>query len=410
MSDISTQAYGLEGLRVCVGAESVKRIESYNVPVLKPGVPLIASLYDLALLTDTSPQTLSYFMVNSNRHYKTFYIDKDTKKICFSKLPGREYRELNNPIPALKKVQKILKTAIFDKLPIHSANYAYVVGRSPIDACRQHCGNRSILKLDMKNFFPSHTYRYVLKAIKEVTGYSDQIAKYLALLTLKSGVLPQGAPTSPILSIVLNYKKDDSLATLAESCGLVYTRYADDLHFSGDSLDDPNVRRKFVEGVKTRVCPFKLNEDKEKYMTFSNKPFLVHYKISPYTKVDVDFLNSRNICWDVAEGALIIKPYALLNPDDHSVLSATYKERLSELTVPSQYVPRILGMNILDVPSFSTKQYNKLRVQAMYYAKGTHNNPNAFKGKLSYLKQVDLAKYDKLMVVINKFKKEGKLV
>ena len=87
----------------------------------------------------------------------------------------------------------------------------------------------------MKDFFPSITINRIIYVFKSL-GYTNKVAFYLASLCSYEGTLPQGAPTSPYLSNIIAKKLDKRLIGLSKRYDLRYTRYADDLTFSGDSI------------------------------------------------------------------------------------------------------------------------------------------------------------------------------
>jgi hypothetical protein len=89
--------------------------------------------------------------------------------------------------------------------------------------------------MDLADFFPSITLRRVISVFRRF-GYPPNVAFYLARLCCLNDRLPQGAATSPTLSNIISFRLDARLAGLAKVCGLVYTRYADDLTFSGNSI------------------------------------------------------------------------------------------------------------------------------------------------------------------------------
>jgi retron-type reverse transcriptase len=95
-------------------------------------------------------------------------------------------------------------------------------------------------------------------------GYSREVANLLTSLVTLDGSLPQGAPTSPDLANVAAYRLDVRLSAFAERHGLVYTRYADDLTFSGEQLRAPRVTRAIEHIV--RAERFSPNDDKRRYV------------------------------------------------------------------------------------------------------------------------------------------------
>lgn len=151
-------------------------------------------------------------------------------------------RKIAAPRTPLRKVQRAILDQILAKLPLHDAAHGFVPTRSTVTNAAPHVGAAIVLKLDLKDFFPTVHYRRV-KGLFQYLGYNDEVASTLAGLTtyrpkLESGhvvwpgVLPQGAPTSPAIANLVSRRLDARLGKLAEKYGAAYTRYADDLTFS----------------------------------------------------------------------------------------------------------------------------------------------------------------------------------
>ena len=151
-------------------------------------------------------------------------------------------RRIAAPRKKLRTVQRTLLDQILAKIPMHDACHGFVAGRSTVTNARPHVGAAIVVKLDLKDFFPTVHYRRV-RGLFQYLGYSADVANTLAGLTtyrpkladgtvLWPGVLPQGAPTSPALANLACRRLDRRLGKLAEKYGATYTRYADDLTFS----------------------------------------------------------------------------------------------------------------------------------------------------------------------------------
>jgi hypothetical protein len=151
-------------------------------------------------------------------------------------------RRIAAPRAPLRRVQRVLLEQILDRVPVHDACHGFVAGRSTVTNARPHERAAVVLKLDLKDFFPTVHYRRV-KGLFEQLGYGAEVAATLAGLTTHRpklpggevvwpGMLPQGAPTSPALANLACRRLDRRLDRLAAKCGAVYTRYADDLTFS----------------------------------------------------------------------------------------------------------------------------------------------------------------------------------
>jgi len=164
---------------------------------------------------------------------------------------GGGSRLLHSPNPELKSVQRRLLRRVFGRLKIHPAAKGFRRGESIATHARLHVGQAVVVRMDIQNFFPSTRGPRLEKWFRGI-GWNRTATRLLQRLTLRwsgqSYCLPQGAPTSPILSNLVNFRMDARLAGLARRSGARYSRYADDLIFSF-AVDD----RRFIRGVIRRV-------------------------------------------------------------------------------------------------------------------------------------------------------------
>ena len=199
------------------------------------GLPRLANVDAVATLVGLTPDDLVPLMrpgVEAGSGYVEFEIPKakgGTRKIAAPRKP-------------LRTVQRTILDQILGKIPMHDACHGFVAGRSTVTNATPHAGAQLVVKLDLKDFFPTVHYRRV-RGLFQSLGYNADVANTLAGLTtyrpklpdgtvLWPGVLPQGAPTSPALANLACRRLDRRLGKLAEKYGATYTRYADDLTFS----------------------------------------------------------------------------------------------------------------------------------------------------------------------------------
>lgn len=182
------------------------------------------------------------------RHYRSHWIGTSTGGI----------RLIEAPKPRLAEAQRRLSRHL--RLPVHDAAHGFRSGHSPLTYARPHAGKALVVRMDLEGFFATVTGLRV-RTLLRTAGYPPQVAAILAgLLTtrapldvlhgaphgtgdpgvrrrllarLKDQHLPQGAPSSPGLANAIAHRLDCRLAGLARSLGADYTRYADDLAFSG---------------------------------------------------------------------------------------------------------------------------------------------------------------------------------
>jgi len=176
-------------------------------------------------------------------------------------------RILSIPSDSLKILQKHLANGLEAELgqKIHKTANAYVKGRNTVTNAIPHLGCAVLIKLDIKDFFPSVTREMIEPIISDFAFKEPRTIERLLDICVTDKGLPQGAPTSPILSNLVLRKFDIAAYRFAKLKGVIYTRYADDLTFSLKE-DDPDAVRKIVGGVRSMLDEqgFELNEKAHK--------------------------------------------------------------------------------------------------------------------------------------------------
>jgi RNA-directed DNA polymerase len=147
-------------------------------------------------------------------------------------------RRIVEPGPTLKIVQRKLLELYLSKPKPHPATLGFRRKKSIADHAWTHAGASIIITADIEDFFPN-TLRRRVKGWWRQQGYSTLEVRLLTSLTTYRGCLPQGAPTSPMLSNLVNYEMDAALERCVRQSGGKYTRYADDLVFSWPEGNEP---------------------------------------------------------------------------------------------------------------------------------------------------------------------------
>jgi len=147
---------------------------------------------------------------------------------------GKEPRILSVPHPYLKNIQRRILNRILTKTECHNAAHGFMKHRSIFTTLESHTGKRVVVVIDIRNFFDTISAKRVCGMFKSL-GFSPQESAVLAKLCCYKNKLPQGAPTSPMIGNIICRKLDSRLSGLANKKGCSYTRYADDLIFSGES-------------------------------------------------------------------------------------------------------------------------------------------------------------------------------
>ena len=241
-------------------------------PPLTWQVPALPTPAALASWLGLQPAQLNWFAdchgheaavrAGSLRHYTYRWLAKRSG-----------WRLLEAPKARLKALQRRLLHELLEHIPAHDAVHGYRPGRSIATFAAPHCGCPIVLRFDLRHFFPSVRSSRV-HAVFATAGYPREVARLLTGLCTNSvpddvwlaagqaqsesvswrdrkryraSHLPQGAPTSPALANLCAYRLDCRLQGLAQAVGGRYTRYADDLAFSGDRDLERSARRFQVE-------------------------------------------------------------------------------------------------------------------------------------------------------------------
>ena len=169
-------------------------------------------------------KTLYGLSNNLEKHYHNVYIPKSD---------GTK-RKLSVPDLILKNVQRSIADNILAYYPISKYATAYKVGSSVQRNARPHVNKSKILKLDIEGFFDNIIYSRVKDVVFREDKFSEPIRILLTMLCYYKESLPQGAPTSPAITNIIMYDFDEKIGAFCHKNGISYTRYCDDMTFSGD--------------------------------------------------------------------------------------------------------------------------------------------------------------------------------
>jgi len=233
--------------------DNILRCLEYAKPLVENDFPVIFNTTNLCALVGYNKDYIKGAAIDPKFYYRSFKIKKSDNK----------FRFINEPLPSLKEIQLWILENILYRIKVSKFAKAYVRKRNIIDNVKYHIDKEKILSLDIKDFFPS-LKRKTIEQIFYSLGYSSNISNLLSKLCCLHDSLPQGAPTSPCLSNIAMIEIDAYIANYCLERNVRYTRYADDLTFSG-SFDDVDLKN-FVMKQLTRLNMF-LNEDKTRVMS-----------------------------------------------------------------------------------------------------------------------------------------------
>lgn len=200
----------------------IKACTDYSTRLLENKMPVIFDTIHLSLLIGMEGKLLSKHLISEDYYYK--------EKILSKKNGG--IRNIYMPSVSMKYIQRWILDNILYRIPVSSATNGFCKERSIVSNAKAHVNADCIINIDLKDFFPTIEFNRVFK-IFNYYGYTREVSFVLAKLCTYQGRLPQGSPASPYISNVVCLKMDKRLKLLASKYGANYTRYADDLTFSG---------------------------------------------------------------------------------------------------------------------------------------------------------------------------------
>jgi RNA-directed DNA polymerase len=236
-----------------------------------------------------------------NLLYKSFRIPKKSGGL----------RRIDAPVDELKEALTELKQIIETYMPCyyHTNAFAYIGGRSTIDAVRKHQKNESkwFAKFDMSNFFGSTTLDFVMSMMRKIMpfakvceypGGDEELMKALEL-GFYNGGLPQGTPLSPTLTNVMMVPIDYELSNDFldfEGNRLVYTRYADDFLVSSEyDFSFKEVEKHMQETLGLFCTPFRFNERKTRYGSIAGSNWNLGLMLNKDNEITIGHKNKKRL-------------------------------------------------------------------------------------------------------------------
>lgn len=201
----------------------------------------IQTLEELADILKCKLNTLRYYCTyrQSYKCYHTFPVKKKSGGV----------RYIEAPQVQLKYIQKRLCGILNDIYEPKKAAMGFVEKRSVVTNAAIHTNKNVVLNIDLKNFFDTIHFGRVLGVFKKPPfNFNDAIALSIAQLVCHKGKLPQGAPTSPVISNYVCRTLDNNLTCLARKYKILYTRYCDDITLSTKAKELPQSIVSIVDG------------------------------------------------------------------------------------------------------------------------------------------------------------------
>lgn len=292
--------------------EYIEECLSYASRIIDNNLPVIFDFKHLSLLLGLEATELTYYLyVEDDLFYTRFEIPKKNGK----------KRIINVPSERLMEIQRWILDNILTPMDsdLSESCCGFRKGTSIKTNAQIHCNKDCVLNLDLKDFFPSVNIDRVFYIFYN-KGYTKKVSYYLAKLVTKNGVLPQGAPTSPMISNLAAIMMDKRLKGLSEAYHADYSRYADDLTFSGAS----NITN-MIPIIEKIVCDegFTVNEKKTHYAYNYQRQEVTGLVVNKNVGIKKEYINN------IRKELYYCKKYGVNNHLDYiSMHKSFYKEHL----------------------------------------------------------------------------------
>lgn len=221
---------------------------------------------------------------------KTLYavsndLSKHYRKVSLPKKSGG-IRNLSVPDEILKSIQKRITEVLLVHMPVSGYATAYRFGGSTLRNAKHHVGKQVVMKLDILHFFDSIRYSTVKDNVFSADVYAEPLRILLTMLCYHKDALPQGAPSSPAITNIILYGFDELVGQWCRERGIAYTRYCDDMTFSGDF--NPTDVLQFVR-PELKKRGFLLNEQKTRIQRFGQQQSVTGIVVNEKASIPAEY-------------------------------------------------------------------------------------------------------------------------
>lgn len=200
--------------------------------------------------------------------------------------PGGGVRRLTVPDQALKRVQRSIARNLLAYREVSPHATAYRCGSGIVRNASAHVGRARLLKMDIYRFFDSITYSAVKNAVFPAEIFSEPLRVLLTMLCYYKDALPQGAPTSPAVANILMGDFDADVGGWCARRGVAYTRYCDDLTFSGETGLEGSYR---YARARLEEMGFRVNEKKTLFLRSGQRKQVTGLVVNERVDVPVEY-------------------------------------------------------------------------------------------------------------------------
>jgi len=215
----------------------------------------VSSLESLAAMLGIDRKRLDWVVLSVSKSYKPFTIE--TGK-------NNKQREIFEPKKALKGIQKKINKEIFENVSYPEYLHGGLVGRDYISNASAHTKKKTIISLDITNFYPSISKKDVTLIFKNLMRFSPPVSDALTELATFDGKVPQGACCSSYIANLLFFNCEYNVVNKLKSMGLYYTRLLDDITISSDHDMTSAQKTKVIQMIDGMVKQYRLKINEKK--------------------------------------------------------------------------------------------------------------------------------------------------
>ena len=298
--------------------------------------------------------------VDRAKLYYSFLIPKKTGGTRRIDAPNPELMD------ALRSLKTLFETSFGAKVLYHTSAFAYIEGRSTIDAVKRHQANESrwYAKFDLSNFFGNTTMEFAMQQLSMIFPFSEiikipegraELEKALDLAFLNGG-LPQGTPISPLITNIIMIPIDFKLKkALRDFDGKyhVYTRYADDFIISSRyDFNFRNVEKLIADTIVDSGAKFRLKPEKTRYGSTAGRNFNLGLMVTSENRITIGNAKKRQIEMLMRNYAIDVKNGNRWDISDVQVFAGQLSYlRMVEPDVFERIVQHINGKFSIDIMS-----------------------------------------------------------
>lgn len=264
---------------------------------------LTDKMYDEFLLSFNLLKTNNIKKVKKILYYLSNNLDANYISFEIPKKNG-SFRTIYEPSNLLKTVQRNILKNILEEKPLSKYATAYQRGMSLVDNAKVHINKRIILKLDIKDFFPSINFNMVYNICFNDKLYPKKLGILLTNICMYNNELPQGTPTATYISNLILRNFDEEIGKYCDNLNISYIRYSDDLTFSGDF--NPKDLIVIVRNMLKKYH-FRLNYDKIRVINSSKRQLVTGIVVNKKLSI------KKEIKKKIRQEMYYIKKYGLDN-------------------------------------------------------------------------------------------------